>query len=215
MPLIISPTEAARLISGKCGGSAPDFDDEALLGILNGITSRVEAAMNVDTLTLGTHIDRFYLNDMPTLGARGPVKATVRLSNAYIQADSLIYKDEDGEELEAPTAEKVDTLYGMVDIHSWSRGYYSLEYVSGLDVKKDESDTPIEPVTFNAVPEWMKSVVAAFLVQWYRTMYLAPKAPKNVSYEQMMTALYRQIYSLVYPQYQRPRLGVVWSDRRQ
>lgn len=209
MPLIVTPTEAAALIGGKCGGSSPDFDDPGLLSILETFTTKLTAAMDVTSLSRGTHLDRFYLNEKPASTPRGPNTVRVRLSNAYLVADSLIYRDEDGEELEAPTAEKIDLVYGVVEIADWSRGYYSLEYQSGFEVVENS-----DPAIYAGTPDWMKPVISAYLVSWYRTMFLSPRVPKNISYEQLMAALYREIQGLIYSQYQRPRLDVVWSDAR-
>ena len=222
MPLIISPSDAALLIGAKCGGAAPDTDDPQLLALLAGMTERLAAAMNVNTLVRGTFMDRFYLDRMPEqYPSRGPRKVSVRLSNAYLVGESFTLYDEDGEEVTdtdvVPNAARTDAKYGVIDFTTWDRGYYTLEYDAGFELP---DPTPVGkplaaplPVLIDT-PEWMRHVVTMFLVSWYRAIVLQPKTPKDMNHTALMTSLQRELQSRIYEAYQRPRAGLVWSDAR-
>ena len=218
MALILSPTDAALLIGAKCGTSAPDSDDEALVGILTGLTSRLAAAMNVDSLEEGTHLDRFYLDTPGPMPVRGPRIVQVRLSNGYVDPTSFVLRDEDGEIVTdtdvVPTEEQTDSIYGVVDFSCWQRGYYSLQYTSGFALPPDAPPEDAEVQVLVGTPEWMKHVVVSFLVIWYRTVRLAPRMPKGAAMDNLMEPLYRELQSRVYESYQRPRTGLVWVQRR-
>lgn len=211
MPLIVSPADAALLIGAKCGGATPDATDPQLLAILSGLTGRLAAAMNVNSLEYDTYTDRFYLEQMPSSrGPRGPVKTSVRLSNGFVDSSSFILYDEDGEVVTGtdvtPMAMQTDAVYGIVDFKCWDRGYYSLVYEAGFGA--DENSVLTD------TPEWMKHVVTLYLVTWYRAIFLQPKSPKDMSHAALMTSLQRELHARVYEKYQRPRAGLVWADAR-
>lgn len=211
MPLILSPADAAMAIGAKCGAGSPDADDPQLVSILSGVTPRVEGAMNVNSLTRGTHIDRFYLKAMPLQGDYGPVRTSVRLSNGYLTDTPLTLRDEDGvvvtDEDALPVANSLDRELGTFDFKEWDRGYYSLEYESGFEV-----DTTTD--TYIDVPRWMKDVATIYLVSWFRRVYVTPKIPKGVSIAGLLAGLDRELMARVYEKYQRPRANMVWADAR-
>jgi hypothetical protein len=219
--LIMSPSDAAIAIGGKCGGSAPSDEDAHLIAILNLTTTRVEAALNVDSLVLGEHTDRFSLptyeaNHFPTLDPKDP-KLTLRLCNAFLIPDTIVLKDADGVVVDTTGVIDIDFKYGLIHLTDWTKGVYTVEYLSGFEpITPDPEPVGYDPCrrVLANTPDWMKAIVVDMLVQWYRTELLAPRAVKDIRYGQLAEALSRMLFTRIYSRYMRPRAGVIWGDSR-
>lgn len=227
--LLMNASAAAQAIGGKCGGSSPDSDDPQLIDILKMLTPKVEAALNVDSLTLTEHTDRFHLTDMPEFnGARGASDRTItlRLNNGFLSIDEespVTITAPDGTVLDMDEDDSldidVDPLKGTITLNKWIRGVYTVEYTAGFAVPTLPDPIPSEAYDADArvligIPDWMRTIVVGYLVNWYRVMYINPRANKDLSYAQVADALMRSLHSAVYNKYQRPRLGCIWGDAR-
>lgn len=213
----MSPSEAALLIATKCGGSAPSSDDAQLLSILKALTHRLEAALNVESLPQVTTVDKFDLLEMPPYSSHHLVQtriAGMRLTNAFLAADSTTILDPDGVEVEADDIYSIDRNYGIVTLSSWERGIYTVTYTAGYAPETAPDPAPegydADARVLQGIPEWMKAIVVHFLVAWFRTVFLAPRVNKDMSYEGQMRALWVETRNWVYSKYQRPRASLTF-----
>lgn len=219
--LLIAPSEASLAIGAKCGGTALTDEDAQLIYILDLLTPRMEDALNVNSLTMAEHIDRFEFPryqapTFPQLNPQDP-KLTLRLSNGFIVRDTLLIRDADGVEVDTTDLIDIDFNYGIVNLTDWDKGVYTVDYLSGFEpITPDPLPTGYDPCkrVLDGIPSWMRSIVIDFLVQWYRTEFLTPRVVKDVSYGQMSEALQRMIRTKVYSRYQRPRQDCVWGESR-
>lgn len=217
--LLMTANEAASAIGAKCGGSAPTNDDPQLLLILGALTGRLEEALNVSSLTRGLYLDNFRLVDMPPYsGARSlpDREVSLRLSNGFVQSGSIVVTDPNGDVVDLGDYRGVDASKGIVRLTSWIRGTYQIEYVSGFEPEAIPTPEPegYDPETrvLQNIPAWMKGIVVHFLVMWYRTTQLQPRANKDISFGATMESLRRDTYAWVYGKYQRPRANCVFAD---
>jgi hypothetical protein len=222
--LLMSPEEASNAIGVTCGGQAPGSDDPQLIAALRYMTPRLEGALNVLSLTRGIWVDHFYCSAMPCRGERP--EQSLLLSNGFLVAGSAIITAPDGTvqttaellALEEPYRGNVDESHGVVVLRSWQRGTYSIAYSSGFE--EPPLPDPLPPdyrpedqVLLN-VPDFIKGIVSALLVRWFRSVYVNPKfANKNISYAQVDALLSKEIYARVYEKYMRPRVAVTFSER--
>lgn len=203
---LISPTRAALAINAKCGGSV-SAEDTALLEVLDMLLPRVEAAMNVASLTYGETTDTFTLeHQVPRADARKAVK--LYLSNGYLTISEdapLVITDPNGVELETDEY-SVNLRYGYITIPTWLEGDYTVSYYAGFTASEadDEVDPPVLSY-FENVPKWIEGVVVVLLTMWYRTMPKSLTLPENIAYRDLMHALYRELVTRIYQSYQRPR----------
>lgn len=220
--LLLSASEAAIAIGAKCSGSAPDQDDPALVFILRMLTPRVEAACDVISLTRGMSSDELRVPKAMT-GAFDE-RLVFRLSNAFLFIDDdenpLVITDPDGETLDMTEDEdldiKIDREKGLVSINKWIRGAYTIDYTSGFEAP-DIPDTPPpgydhEDSVLIGIPDWMKSIVIAYLTQWYRAVAVSPRGNKDISYSAVSEALNRAVHVAVHGKYQRLRANCIWAD---
>lgn len=215
--LLMTPTEAALLIGAKCGGASPDADDPLLVKVIGYITSRVEAALNVETLALADSVDSFELLDMPLYESNKRERvAMLRLSNGFVARDTVFVIDADSNEIDPVYYSRVDNDKGIVYLTNWKKGRYTVEYLSGFQPSALPEPAPdgYDPDTrvLQNVPAWIKSIVANYLVLWFRVTQLQPRVPKEISYRAIIDALRREVYSEVYGKYMRPRMGCVFAD---
>ena len=221
--LLIGPTEAAQAIGAKCGGSAPSAADPALIAILNMMTPRVESALNVYSLT------RMTVNERVEFGTAGrnchwhggnpPPTLNLRLSNGFLVAGTLVLRDPDGVEIDLTTIGDVDLELGTVSLTSWCKGSHTLTYESGFtpgDVLDPNYPDPenSESRVLQGIPAWMQALAVEYLTLWYRTSVTSPKATKDLSYASVGNALQREITARVYGKYQRPRMGMLFTNKR-
>lgn len=222
--LLMSPDEANAAIGVTCGGQAPGADDPQLIAALRYMTPRIEGAFNVHSLTRGKWIDTFYCSGMPCRGERN--EQALLLSNGFVVDGSISITAPDGTTmtgaellaLEDPYTGNVDLPHGVVTLRQWSRGVYAVTYDSGF-----EAPTPPDPVPPNYrpedqvllnVPDFIKGIVSALLVRWFRTVYVNPKfANRNISFAQVDALLSKEIYARVYEKYMRPRVAVSFPER--
>lgn len=219
--LLMSASEAALAIGGKCGGTTPDQDDPGLVSILKLITPKVEKACGVDTLTRGVFIDKFRVADQSS----GYVEKKVfRLTNGFLLVDDdenpLTITDPDEEVLSTVEDEDLEidmnTRQGTVSINKWTRGDYLVEYTAGFEAP--ELPDPIPPGydpdarVLIGIPDWMKNIVVMYLTQWYRAAFVNPRGVKEISYAAVSQAVDKMVHSAVYDHYQRRRMGCIWGD---
>ena len=219
--LLLSPSEAALAIGVKCGGSAPADDDPQLVAILNYITPRVEDACNVYSLTRTTNTDKFIVQRMPAYNScRWPVpqevpRLSLRLSNGFVVADSVVVTDPDGEELDLTDSVDMEREMGMVYLDSWVRGTYTVTYDSGFEPVAGETPADADTQVMTGVPMWMKGIAISALVLWYRTVVMSPKGgTKEISHGTILNHLHREIATRVYQRYMRPRVDCLCAERR-
>lgn len=226
--LLMSPVEANAAIGVTCGGQAPGNDDSQLLAALRYMTPRLEGALNVLSLTRGNWVDNFYCSSMPCRGDRN--EQSLLLSNGFVLPNTVVITAPDGTTqtaaellaLEDGLEGNVDLDHGVVVLRSWMRGRYRVAYTSGFEEPAPPDPLPVPPepeynpedaVLLN-VPDFIKGIVSALLVRWFRSVYVNPKfANKNVSYAQVDAVLSKEIYARVYEKYMRPRVGITFSER--
>lgn len=214
--LILTPTEASQAIGAACGGSSPSATDPQLLRILSYLTPRVEGAMNVDSLRRRHYEDSFRV--VCSTRSTSPNKL-FRLSNGYIVKDTLSVTSPSGT-VTLETSPEVIVGYeeGTVEMPCTESGKYIIGYYSGFEVENMPDPVPFgfedEFRAFIGVPQWMKALAATYLIRWYRTVQLSPKANTDISFASISKDLDREIYSRVYSTYMRPRVDVVFADRR-
>ena len=212
--LLMSASEAASVIGAKCGSGAVTSDDPVLLSVLDFITSRVEEALNVQSLVRGAHTDKFVLPAMSVAQQLARTNRMLRLSNGFLAQDSLTLLDPNGEVVEFDDRGGVEHAYGIVNLPRWIEGVYTAEYVSGFEPEEIPASPPTgydpDKRVLQNVPAWMKGIVANYLVLWFKTTQLQPKVSKDLSYTGVLNGLRREVYAWVYGKYQRPRVGCVF-----
>lgn len=217
--LLMSPADAAIAIGVKCGGSSPSADDPQLLFILGFLTSRIENSLETDSLTRRENVDRFELRDMPlSIPTDCERSITLRTTSAFMVAGSISISDSNGEEVPASDIIDIDHQYGMVKLRNWLRGGYYVSYLAGFEPTEEPADPPIgydpEQRILVGVPDWIKSIVVAVLVLWFRTSYKAVTSIKGVGYGASQDALIREIATRVYGRWLRERHAVIFGARR-
>jgi hypothetical protein len=184
------------------------------------MTPRVEAALGTYTLTLEEHTDKFFATPMPTVTYPDQPPPTLRvlLTNGFVIPDTIEVTDPNGDIVDLEAAADIDHLRGCLNLTTWIRGSYSVFYEAGFEPEAEPAILPSGYVSdqrvLQEIPEWMKAIVIGYLTTWYRVAYMSPKAPKDLSFGALSDALSRELYSRVYSNYQRPRLGMVFADRR-
>lgn len=220
--LLMTATEAALAIGAKCGGASPTTDDPQLLLLLGALTGRLEEALNVSSLTRGLFLDHFKLVDMPPYSGSWSAadrEVSLRLSNGFVQKETIVVTDPNGDEVDLGEYKGVDASKGIITLKSWIRGTYQVEYVSGFEPEALPVSPPVgyDPETrvLQNIPAWMKGIVVHFLVLWFRTTQIQPKGNKDISFGATMDSLRRDTYAWVYGKYQRPRANCVFADARE
>lgn len=220
--LLISPAKAAAAIGAKCGGSAPTTDDLEFLQLLRYMTPRVEAALNVDTLTLGVFNEHVRLPAQPGFNFNSiayllPPQAEIRLRNGFVVPDSMTLLDPYGIAVDLNTVAKIDREKGVVYLDTWVYGRYTIEYQAGFEEQEEPLNTPdggwiAEDKVLVGIPDWIEALVVAYLTLWYRSVYLAPKIPKGQRTGWLTDALVKETMSRLYTKYERPR-GGYWAEK--
>lgn len=223
--LLISPPEAAAAIGAKCGGSSPSADDAALVSILGFVTTRVEDALDVYSLTLCESYDKFRVKAMPAMNSRRRTdpepRLSLRLSNGFVVVGSIVVIDPFGAEIDLETLADVDYEVGVINLSSWSRGTYKVTYHSGFEPEAEPVPVPLnydeDGRVLLLVPDWIKAIAIGALVTWYRTMFLQPKGgtAKDLAHRSISDAIYKEIMARIYKRYLRPRMDVVFAERRE
>lgn len=210
--LLVSPTDVATGIGAKCGGSAPSADDAAMLSVLRYITPRVEAALEVATLTRGSYVDHFALAPMPR--SDNP-ESIFLLSNGFIVPGTMVVTDPEGLVAAGENVTGFNNEYGTVRLNSWRRGVYSVAYQSGFEFEAPDPDSDADPesAVLQGVPDWIKGIVVHLMVLWFRTAQVQPRVVKDLSYGQVDSAIRRELYTRIYSRYMRPRVAVTFSER--
>ncbi len=174
--------------------SVEDYS-EALLSV----TSRVEEALEVDSLRKGVVVD-FYDFTVPR-----NQRYTLRLSNAFLSsaaADAPFLSDSDDLRVTLPLT--IDFERNEANVTAY-RGSYGLTYVAGFDVDADG--------VFIGVPDWLKAIARFVLVQDYRLGRGAGQTPNHVSYDALVSNIRRELFTRISKRIARPRVGVEWPTR--
>lgn len=212
--LLLDPSTLSTLVSASCGGR-DSGESRDMVSVLRRVTPRVEEALNVATLTRGVYTDSFFL---PGSGSRDD-RAGLRLSNGFVVPDSVTVIDPNGNPVSSDvmSEDEIDYRYGVIHISQWMRGRYKVRYTSGFE----PADLPASPPDWMTpddrvlkdVPDWIEALVANFAVLWFRTARISPKVNEKISYGQVDAAIRKEITARLYPRYQRPRVGLYFSDR--
>jgi hypothetical protein len=221
--LLVSVEKAANAIGAKCGASVPTSDEVALRGIINLLTPKVEAALNVHSIVHDYHTDRFILpyKPYPSRNPRAePPKVSLRLTSGFVIPDSVQVIDPNGDtvDLTSSTVQgEIEHELGVVHLSDWGYGKYLVHYDAGF-APESEPATPGDGYDANErvledVPDWIIGIVITYLVQWYRNTVLAPKRNKEVPWALVEQGLIRDLNTRIYGRYMRPRDGVIWGDR--
>lgn len=174
--------------------SVEDYS-EALLSV----TSRVEEALEVDSLRKGVVVD-FYDFTVPR-----NQRYTLRLSNVFLSTaatDAPFISDSDDLRVSLPLT--IDFERSEANVTAY-RGSYGLTYVAGFDVDSDG--------VFIGVPDWLKAIARFVLVQDYRLGRGAGQTPNHVSYDAMVSNIRRELFTRISKRISRPRIGVEWPSR--
>ena len=216
--LLMSTSEAGQAIGAKCGGSAVGAESNELAFILNLITARVEKSFEVDTLTrdpLAPKIEYARLH-APRYGTTATERASIRLRNAFLTNDPVVVLDPLGVEVDPTVIYRINRADGIVVLNSWMTGTYEIHYASGFLPEEAPlpGDTPVGYVddyrVLQNIPAFMKSIASSLLVSWYRTNVLSPRLPKDkFNSTALNQAFQRELASLVYGAYMRPRSGMI------
>lgn len=219
--LLMSPGEASLSIGAACAGSCPEQEDPGLVQILALLTPKVEASLNVGTLTRGDFTDIFDLPRMPAYVEYERRSISLRLTNGFLTADptDLVITDYAGRELDDTTYPGIEIRVrrdlGTIELDKWIYGKYTVEYVAGFEPEDPPSPAPAgynaDRRVLQGIPDWMKAIVVQYLTQWYRTTVITPKLPKDASLEFVANMIYRSIQASVYGVYQRPRAVHIWG----
>lgn len=189
--------------AGCCGGAPTD----ALDTFLRNMRTRVESALNIESLERYTWRDTF---EIDRCHSGRPV--SLRLTNAFInEPESVKITTRNGTELfpgvpdpDAHWADEVDCRLGVVHLGSATSGIVKVEYVSGFEVDDDK--------VFTKTPDWMHTVALAALRTW---MLGAQKVAgtDQVALRDMAAQANRELMVRIYERYDRPRGSVLWPIR--
>lgn len=158
------------------------------------IRTRVEGCLEVQALARLQNKDTFVVS-----GAFQQ-RLTLRLANAFLSADPVRFVNEDEEDLEIAISQ-VNRLHGLVTV-TLDPGTYQIMYTSGFTADSYK--------VFEKVPDWMKSIALAALLNWLRSMGL--KTSKDVSHSALSRSALRELHARVYERYQRQRAEVTYPD---
>ncbi len=211
MPYLIDPSTAALAIQAKCGGSVA-ADNEGLLAILDLLLPRIEDLMDVASLTFGETTDTFEF-EAPFISSDAYRPKRARVNNGYLvnSEDAPITITNPNGDVLLDTEYTVDLRYGLFTFPSWLVGTYTITYSAGFTATEgDEDASPVVPSLFEDVPAWIEGVIVTLLTTWYRTVAIQIKVAENVAYEEVMSALYRELAVRVYKRYMRPRGDVIF-----
>jgi len=192
-----------------------------MISILELITPRVEDALNVDSLTLGEHVDRFRLPAYiaPTFPSLNPPTPTLilRLTNGFVVPDTLQMFDAEGIEIDFTAEDDIDLHKGIITLENWNKGVITVSYISGFEpITPSPLPTPYDECqrVLENIPLWLKAIVVDCLVQWYRVEHLSPRLTKEMDTNFVSSSLQRIITTRIYSRYQRPRQQVIWGEAR-
>lgn len=181
---------------GQCG--VPPQDQFNLLQQI--VRERVLGALEISTF------DRLQFQDTFEVSGRYVEERHLRLTNAFLTSDPVVFVDAAGEvvETEAPI---VDRFYGVVRC-VLPAGVYRVQYKCGFLA---EAGTHV----YQGLPDWVKSIALATMFLWLRSMNRT--IIKDISHASLTVGMIRELTARVHGRYVRPRVGCVWpviSERR-
>lgn len=202
MYLISTAEINAALNRANCNGN--DGEGESAAGALLMALTRVEEALEVDSLARASYTDIFEVLDVHERSR----DFEVRLVNGFLLAGapiSLVAIDGANDPDDPIQPYKVIQDTGMVTYRGLTRGRYRITYTSGFEV--DDKNVAID------VPQWMKNLCITMVLHWYRIGVLAPMTGKNTSYRAMIEAAVREIFTRRGARWDRPRYNVIFAAR--
>jgi hypothetical protein len=220
---LISNAEAALPIGAKANGVLPSAEDALLAGVISGLLPKIEESLNVKSLVRTSWEDSFRL---PLFCRRTGKFLRLRLSNGFLDPDTpVILTDPDGAETTIDADHRFDE-YGYVDIESSVAGLHRVYYDAGFAPTPYEAPDPLpdgyvvpleatDPL-LTGVPEWIKAMVKAYLIKWYRIEVLAPKLPgkgEGRTAQMLADAIRQEIQARCYSRYMRQRDACQWAIR--
>lgn len=202
MYLISTAEINAALNRANCNGN--DGEGESAAGALLMALTRVEEALEVDSLARASYTDIFEVLDVHERSHT----FEVRLVNGFLVPDAaitLVAIDGANDPTDPITPYKVIHDKGMVTYKGLRAGRYRISYTSGFEV--DDKNVAID------VPQWLKNLCITMVLHWYRIGVLAPMTGKNTSYRAMIEGAIREIFTRRGARWDRPRYGVIFADR--
>jgi len=199
---LLTPTEIAQALQ-RSNCRADDTTVDSLAMILLMAQTRIEEALEVASLEYGTFTDVFEVTDANVL------RREVRLVNAFLDPSMPIVLARPGIAIDPDddpyVPYKVVPDTGILTLDGLGRGQYGITYSGGF--KKDADNYAQD------VPEWIKTLCVTMVLHWYRVGMLSPAVPENVSYAALINSAVREIMTRKYMRYDRPRYGVIFTDR--
>lgn len=214
--LLLSTSEAAGAIGAKCGGSSVGAESDELAFILNLITAKVEKAFEVESLVRADMTDYARLT-MPRYGVTSTERASIRLRNAFLTTDPVVVTDPSGIVVEGDDKiHRINRVDGIVILKTWITGTYTVTYKSGYapeeaPLPEDQPSGYVDDYrVLQNIPAFMKSIASSMVVSWFRTQMLSPRLPKDkFNSAALNQAFQRDMTSLIYGAYMRPRSGMI------
>ncbi len=195
-----SPEQIAKAIGAVSNGTLPSATDEKFLAMLDAVHPRLEEALNIPTLVLSDYTDTF------EVAKRFPSTIEVfRLTGGFLTNDEVTVTDANGDTIDASRL-LINRAMGTIGIERVATGRYTVTYRAGFAVQDGTTelyDVPDEH-------KWLGECLIAHALIWFRTMQSQIKAPEGISFNAIMTPLYRDLQSRIYMRYQRPRAGMHW-----
>lgn len=183
---ILTSNQSAGTVCGT-----PPID--RFMGVLLLCTNRVEEMCEIDTLARTRVTDTF--QNASYKSAYG-----LRLSGAFLPDDPDL-------EIVGPSGEAYDSskivnhALGVIQM-PLQAGTYTVSYDQGFEVDDDG--------VFKDVPEYLKSIAKYVVLTHYRLTTLAGNSPENVSFEALIQATRREMYTRLSKRFDKPRYGVLF-----
>lgn len=185
---ILTADQCSKLFSNNTsqgimtgGGAMSPYD-----GVQRHMASRVEEALEIDSLALGEYTDRFRL-------AVGTER--LRLRGAFLVNGSVT--------VTGANLEHVDYVKGVVTV-SGASGMCTVTYQQGFDVDTDG--------VYQGTPEWLQSIAKSALHLQYRLTTMVSANSDNVSYGELLQEVRRDLAARIYKRWMRERVDVLIYD---
>lgn len=205
--LLISPVTASLALGTQCK-TPTGVGDEALLEMLRLLTPRVEAALNVGSLSRGQYTD-YFAPPRDEYEFRLPF----RLGNGFLASAVTVAG------VQEPGALTVNAEYGYVEVDGYSydsKTEIALTYTSGFAIPADDPQVhPDERYRVAiGVPEWIEGVIVDLLANWRRNNLLQPQVTKEYGFLPTLNeSVNRDLHTRIYGRYMRQRDGMLWAKR--
>lgn len=172
------------------------------------IRTRLENILEISTLSRMQFQDTFEVGIVSRFGFNTARPRRLRLTNAFLTSDPIVFVGTDGLPLDQGYVSKVDRNYGIVDT-GLEPGTYTIQYTCGFLA---EAGTKV----YQDLPHWVKSVALATMFLWLRSMNRG-MAIKDISHSALTNGMIRELNAHHGGRYQRPRVDCEFptvSERR-